>query len=174
MKNQSHMVIVYQDLWELRDIYSSFIRHALTNNERVILLHHYDNPDSIQHYLHNVDIDISRYENESSLLILDSYKSQFGLRYNKFDSIIKMLQKSRDRKTKISIIADMGSFFSRGKGIENRKHLLQFEYSLPKRLDLGINRLCLYHNQDLKRLSDNERQSLYKAHLQCFILNGNN
>jgi hypothetical protein len=81
IKTGEHSLIVYPDLAELREVYTSFCRHALIdNNNLVVILYHYDNPNNIRYYLQNIGIDAAKYENESSLLILDSYEPSHFIR----------------------------------------------------------------------------------------------
>lgn len=76
-----HSLIVYPDLTELREVYTSFCRHALIdNNNLVVILYHYDNPNNIRYYLQNIGIDAAKYEKERSLLILDSYEPSHFMR----------------------------------------------------------------------------------------------
>ncbi len=114
---------------------------------------------------------MEKYEKEHSLLILDPYEPSLFQGNNNIRIFEKsILKKSREYgKDGISIIADMGSFFYKGKGLESRKLLLSFEYSLSKKFNTNVKRICLYHKEDIKRISKSEKDSLYKFHFQCFV-----
>lgn len=168
----SHVMVVYRDLTELREIYTSFAKHALIyNNEVVVILYHYDNPNNIRYYLQNIGIDINKYEKEHSLLILDSQEPSFFKEEQDLLLFTKlMLKKSKERgKTGISIIADMGSFFYK-ETQNNMELLLSFERSLPKQFTEYIKRLCLYNVKDLNKVNEKEGKDLLISHLQCLKL----
>lgn len=170
------MLVIYQTTAKLKELYTSFSKDALSNNRAVIILHHYDNAENIRQYLSEIEYNINRYEKEGLVLILDSskpfhfHKQEDVLSFEK--AIVK--RSCEDKGNGTLMIADMGRFFSNQKHIENKKHLLSFENSLPKEFTTDIKRLCLYHKEDFKLLSSKEREVLYKSHLQCFILDDDN
>lgn len=169
--SQSHVLIVYSNLSDLREIYTSFAKYALDNNEVVIILYHYDNPSNIAYFLKDRGVDITRYEKEHSLLILDSLEPRFfQYKEDVFDFVKRISEKAKQRgKNGISIISDMGSFFYKGDSQQNKDILFAFENAIPKQFDENIKRLCLYHKDNLNRINDKEKDLLYKSHLSCSV-----
>jgi hypothetical protein len=88
-------MIVYPDLNTLREIYSRYIKFQLEeNNEIVLIIPYYETTDSVRRILsENKEINdndndlpyihVQKYENEGSLIIIDSakayFKSEIGL-----------------------------------------------------------------------------------------------
>ena len=80
----------------LRDIYSRYSKSLLENSkESIILLPTYENAGSVRHTLTQNGFDVSKFEENGSLLILDSVKGYFGLNSD-FLSTIEMLAKRAD------------------------------------------------------------------------------
>jgi hypothetical protein len=74
-----HNIMIYPDLYILREIYSRFCKTNLENNEAVMILSHYDTREVIRKYLRELQIDLDRYEKkERSLLIIDSAQDYLG------------------------------------------------------------------------------------------------
>jgi hypothetical protein len=70
----------------------------------------------------------------------------------------------------LSILGDMGAFYYMGKA----KELLEYESSLPKQFDTNLNLnlkgLCLYHQTDFDKLSEEQKQELVKHHGMAVLL----
>jgi hypothetical protein len=72
----------------------------------------------------------------------------------------------------LSILGDMGAFYYMGKA----KDLLEYESSLPKQFDANLNLnlnlkgLCLYHQTDFDKLSEEQKQKLVKHHGMAVLL----
>ena len=72
----------------------------------------------------------------------------------------------------LSILGDMGAFYYMGKA----KELLEYESSLPKQFDANLNLnlnlkgLCLYHQTDFDKLSEEQKQELVKHHGMAVLL----
>ena len=89
---RDHYMIVYPDLTTLREIYSHYIKYQLEeNNEIVLIIPYYETTDTVRRVLsekkrnddaNNNDnglpyIDVQKYENKGSLVIIDSAKAYF-------------------------------------------------------------------------------------------------
>jgi hypothetical protein len=57
----------------------------------------------------------------------------------------------------VTVIGDMGSF---GK----IDALIRWEMEIPGRFEIDLKGFCLYHMQDFKRLSETDKQKLYRHH----------
>jgi hypothetical protein len=74
----------------------------------------------------------------------------------------------------LSILGDMGAFYYMGEV----KELLEYESSLPKQFDANLNLnlnlnfkgLCLYHQTDFDKLSEEQKQELVKHHGMAVLL----
>jgi hypothetical protein len=176
-----HNIMIYPDLYILREIYSRFCKTNLENNEAVMILSHYDTREVIRKYLRELPIDLDRYEKkERSLLIIDSAEDYFGSAKD-FLFYLSIMNENAIRRSKrgILILVDMGSRYHQHRsnyrqgGID---FLLEYEESLPTKLNLKVKLLCLYHTKDFDILEAADRkQYLLKLHFRRYkvIANSN-
>jgi hypothetical protein len=176
----AHFLVIYPDLSTLREMYSHYVKSALSDegNEIVLILPFLETVDNVRHILSdiNANIDVSRYEKEQSLLIMDSLKSYFGMQNGLIPFVIQTIKSATTSgKSGLSVLADMGSFFY----YDKKDDLLQYEIALPlKYKNMNLKGFCIYHKLDFdRRLTDKERQILIEEHGKTLILlpssNGN-
>jgi hypothetical protein len=176
----AHFLVIYPDLSTLREMYSHYVKSALSDegNEIVLILPFLETVDNVRRILSDTsgDIDVSKYEKEQSLLIMDSLKSYFGLQ----DGLIPFVRQTVEYantsgKSGLSVLADMGSFFY----YDKKDDLMQYEIALPLNYkNMNLKGFCVYHKLDFdRRLTDKERQILIEEHGKTLILlpssNGN-
>jgi hypothetical protein len=171
-----HYMIVYPDLSTLREIYSHYIKFQLEeNNGIVLIIPYYETTDTVRRVLSekknndstNNDnslhyIDVQKYENEGSLVIIDSakayFKSEIGL-----ESFIQKLVKHAESlgKNGVSVITDSGSF-----SLEKREKLVDYELSLPSKYDHGmkLKRFCVNNQKDFEKLLQEQKEKLIEHH----------
>jgi hypothetical protein len=185
----SHNLLVYSDIRVLRKIYPDYVASLLDNNEIVLALTYYDHPSTLKQILLNGDnkrtnlIDIEKYVQNGSLIIVDSLKSHFnneqrhqiinnGDKLN-FLSLIRILLNHgiKSRRNGITIFSDMGSFFHRNPyhdhiynssndDNDNIIHnIMEYERSIPARYkELELKNFCLYHQSDYELHFKSKRQ----------------
>ena len=158
-----HIVLIYPNLYALREIYSHYCNIALKNDELVLILTYYETAGRIRQTLKELNIDVEKYEKENDLLIIeDSIETHSGYKKD-FVSLLKILDKRQEKRHKngISVIADMGVFFH----FQNNKDaLIDFESSLPSKFDMNVKRICNYHSGDFDRLEKYEKDGLIEPH----------
>jgi len=158
-----HVVLIYPNLYALREIYSHYCNIALKNNELVLILTYYQTAECIRQTLKELDIDVEEYEKENDLIIIeDSIEIHSGYTED-FLSLLKTLDKQQEKRGKkgLSVIADMGVFFH----FQNNKDvLIDFESSLPLKFDMNVKRICTYHMGDFERFKQYEKDNLIKPH----------
>ena len=159
---REHVVLIYPNLYALREIYSHYCNIALKNNELVLILTYYQTAECIRLTLKELDIDVEKYEKESDLIIIqDSIETHSGY-IEDFLSLLKTLDKQQEKRGKkgLSVIADMVFSF-----IFNiiKDVLIDFESSLPK-FDMNVKRICTYHAGDFERFEQYEKDNLIKSH----------
>ena len=173
----AHYIIVYHDMMTLRQIYAGYIRTQLEdNNELVLILPYYETTGTVRSILsenHNSNggsvFDVSKYEKEGSLMIIDSAEAYFTSDTD-FMSFIEKLTKQAQisGKNGISVIADLASF-----SYFNRiDKLIKYEMSLPTKYDdnMKLKGFCFYHQEDFdRRLSEEEKQKLLEHHDKALI-----
>ena len=159
---REHVVLIYPNLYALREIYSHYCNIALKNNELVLILTYYQTAECIRLTLKELDIDVEKYEKENDLIIIqDSIETHSGYTED-FLSLLKTLDKQQEKRGKkgLSVIADMGVFFHFQ---YNKDVLIDFESSLPK-FDMNVKRICTYHGGDFERFEQYEKDNLIKSH----------
>ena len=199
----AHYLLVYPDLKTLREIYPKYVNPQLQdNNELIVILTYYDPPDNIRKILsgqfdamikdspndNNNAIDVIRkYENEGSLIIMDSLKGYFGLEGNKLrpdkDGIIAFLEQLTKRaestgKNSVSVFADIGSFYHHVTSNDTNSpadKLVQYELSLPSKYNVKIKGFCIYNKADFeKRITEEQKQKLLNHHGKALMIENQN
>jgi hypothetical protein len=201
----SHYLLIYPDMKTLREIYSRYVKTQLEdNNEIVLILTYYEPPDNIRKILSDgfdtgkkeEHIAIRKYEDEASLIIMDSLKVYFGLdsgdggsnnnlllRPDK-DRIITFLEQLVEKakslgKNGVSVFADLGSFYHSSISCNGinwpdavAENLVEYELSLPSKFNnMNLKGFCIYHRADFdKGLTEEQRQKLLNHHVKRLIV----
>lgn len=192
----AHYLLIHPELRTLRKIYSRYVKTQLEEeNEIVLIISYYETADSVRQILsshtlqNNNSIDVRKYENEGSLIIMDSLKAYFGLdsdddnddaddkndngRPNK-DIIITFLKQLIEKaessgKNGVSVFADIASFYHYNNPVDK---LVEYELSLPRKYHgMKMKGFCIYHKADFeKRLTEEQRQKLLTHHGKGLLL----
>jgi hypothetical protein len=173
----AHYIIVYHDMITLRQIYSSYIKAQLEdNNEIVLMLPYYETTKMVRRILSGENnnsgsiIDVGKYEKEGSLVIIDSVKAYFGSDIDLMSFVEKLAKEAQSSgKNGISVIADLASFYY----YNQVDRLIDYEMSLPTKYDdkMKLKGFCLYHQEDFdKRLSKEQKQKLFEHHSKNIML----
>ena len=194
----THCLMVYPDIMTLRAIYSRFIRIQLEDkNEIVLILPYYETTDMVRLVLSGSNvygnditnntveysgIDVSRYEKEGSLVIVDSLKGYFGSEEGQknntgnknmdFMTFLNVLLRHAERRRKdgVTVLADMGSFYLNSH--KGSQELMRYEMSLPEKYyGKNLKGYCLYHQKDFERRFGREEQAqLLDCHSRNIML----
>jgi hypothetical protein len=163
-----HSLVIYEDLALLREFYSQYIKKGIEERNEVIqVAPFYETEDSVREVLsrEHVSLDIERWEKaEKSLLIVDSLKKYTGnispdSDYNYNKNLVNYA-KSKG-KSGVSIIADKGTFPFK----HHIDELVSFELSLPSKYDIDVKRVCVYHQKDFDKVSEEQKQKLVNHHM---------
>jgi hypothetical protein len=83
-----------------------------------------------------------------------------------FEMLAKRAESEKDGGG-CSVISDMGSFSF----LNKEKELLDYERSLPSRFNsMKCKGLCCYHQADFNRLSEDQKEQLFKHHYKNLII----
>jgi hypothetical protein len=75
----AHYILIYPDLFTLRELYSNYIQKQIEENNEMILINpFYETTDSVRQILSKKGVNVSKYEREKVLVIIDSLKEYFG------------------------------------------------------------------------------------------------
>ncbi len=159
----SHYLIVYPDLTTLREMYSQYIQRQIknNNNEIILITPFYETTDSVRQILSKSGVNVSEYEKEKELVIIDSLKEYFG---SQPDILFKRnLAKyaKQTGKNGLSIIGDIGGAYTHKSKYDD---LVDYELSLPTKFDIDMRGFCLYHQKDFNKFSDQQKQQLINHH----------
>ena len=137
-----------------------------------MILPTYENISSVKRTLIDSGLDVSRFENDDSLVILDSVKGYFESNPDILTTIEMLAKRAEsDRGGGCSVISDMGSFSL----LNKEKELLEHERSLSSRFNsMKIKVFCCYHQANFNGLSSNERDHLLEHHYKNLIITKSN
>ncbi|CAN5845116.1 hypothetical protein BH23THE1_BH23THE1_36200 [soil metagenome] len=163
-----HTLVVYEDLAILREFYSQYIKKGIEKRNEVIqLAPFYETEDSVRKVLSkgHVSLDIEKWEKaEKSLIIVDSLKKYIGSVSpdSDYDFNKNLVEYAKAMgKSGVSVIADKGTFPFKHR-IDD---LVNFELSLPSKYDLDLKRICVYHQKDFNKVSEEQKQKLLNHHM---------
>jgi hypothetical protein len=159
----SHYLIVYPDLTTLREMYSQYIRRQIKNNSNEIILINpfYETTDSVRQVLSKNGVNVSKYEKEKGLVIIDSLKEYFGSQPDMLFKRNLINYAKQNGKSGLSIIGDIGGAYTHK---SKYNELVEYELSLPSKFDVDIKAFCLYHQKDFNKFSNKQKQQLIKHH----------
>jgi hypothetical protein len=168
-----HNLVVYPCIGQFEEFYIECCKDSLLERSEIfILVTYYQQVSAVRKKLHLSGIDAARYENEGTLVILDSemaYQTNLeeSTKYN-IMILTTMLTKqvrARDKKG-ITLLSDLGTFI-----LNNRiADLLSHELSMPTRFESNIRPLCFYHNDDFNVLREEEKRRICGHHLNNLIV----
>ena len=168
-----HDILIYPDRYALREVYSRACKMALENNEAVIMLLHFETRDNVLTSLGELGIDVYNYEKkERSLLIVGSAKDYFGTAKD-FLFYLKLMSTNVSRRNKrgILVLLDVGFHYYPHR-INSRRGidlLMEYEESLPAKLDLNVKILCLYPIRDFDILKQpDQKEYLLKLYFRRY------
>ena len=169
-----HCLVIYSDLSMLRRFYSHYIPKQINDKEEIIqIMPFYETEESVRQVLYEgfkgmntdktKDGDEEEQRKENSLLIVDSLRKYGGQEniesiWNAIEKLVKYAQ--RLGKSGVSNMGDMGSFL-----FEKRiEELVNYELHLPKRFEINLKGICMYHHKDFDKVSEDQKQTIINQH----------
>jgi len=149
VKFGEHTMLILPDIYALRSAYAKFAKNRLENNEAIMILAYYDTVSGVRLFLQELEVPVTKYESEGSLVVVDGLK-EF---YHSDTSFLHHLaaieaQIKSSGKDGISVIIDMGLFFH-----GHKEDLDEFERSMSSDADFTCKSLlCCYNIADFKTL----------------------
>ena len=169
-----HNLLIYPNLRALTEVYSQYFKIRLeTNREIILFLSTYQSVNCVRRNLREVDLDVAKYEEDGSLVIIDSVRGYFGSEADVL-CLVKILSKRAQNQSRNGciVIADMGSFCL----IRKVNELMKYETNMPLKFDVynhGLIRckaFCAYHQKDFDTFTEDEKQLLFEHHYRNFIV----
>jgi hypothetical protein len=168
-----HNLVVYPCMGQFEEFYIECCKDSLLERSEIfILVTYYQQVSAVRKKLHLSGIDAARYENEGTLVILDSETAyqpnlEESAKYNIITLTTMLTKQVRAREKKgITLLSDLGTFI-----LNNRiADLLSHELSMPSRFDSNIRPICFYHNDDFNVLREEEKRRICSHHLNNLIV----
>lgn len=158
---KEHNMLLYPDLQSYREIYSECTKQALENDEVVFLATTYDSFKNVDNMLRSKGISVDEERKEGNLVIVDAVRAYQIDTYGAMNLAKSLIMRgASEKKTGVFNISDMGSFFL----MERTEDLIQYEQSLPKKMDLEFVAICAYHKDNFGILTDQQQQALLSFH----------
>jgi hypothetical protein len=179
-----HCLVIYSDLSMLRKFYSYYIPKQIKYKKEIIqIMPFYETEESVRQVLYEGYKEINRDKTlkehgdgiegrheeeeeqlkENALLIIDSLRKYSVKKNAEFiwkDNEEMVKYANGLGKNGVSIIGDMGSFLFE----KQMKELVNYEMSLPRRFEINIKGICLYHHKDFDRVSEDQKQTIIHQH----------
>ena len=171
-------IIIYPNLQTFRQIYTEYVKDQLaktgeeedddnsTRNEqlkpRIILIAtFYETIDSVKHNLNAVGVDVHKYIDNSSLVIVDAFSSYYPDVSGMKKLVASLSQRARkEGRIGVTAIVDMGFFFLFG-GDGRATELINYEASLSPKTEGGnVRGFSCYHGGNYDTLKDNQKKEL--------------
>jgi hypothetical protein len=171
-------IIIYPNLQTFRQIYTEYVKDQLaktgeeedddnsTRNEqlkpRIILIAtFYETIDSVKHNLNAVGVDVHRYIDNGSLVIVDAFSSYYPDVSGMKKLVASLSQRARkEGRIGVTAIVDMGFFFLFG-GDGRATELINYEASLAPKTEGGnVRGFSCYHGGNYDTLKDNQKKEL--------------
>jgi hypothetical protein len=172
-KYGEHNVVIYPHLDSFREIYTHLAKARIeNNNDRVLLLPHYETSKSVEQALAELDIRAKDQIEKGSLEIIDSQHAFFDPT-QKFLSVVEAsaADAQRSGKSGAIVIADMGSFFHR----QEVAALVSHECAITSDKSKGslFTIFCCYHEKDFQKLTkEQEIKMCENHHRNLFVREG--
>jgi hypothetical protein len=168
-----HNLVVYPCMGQFEEFYVECCKDSLLERSEIfILVTYYQQVSAVRKKLHLSGIDTVRYENEGTLVILDSETAyqpnlEESAKYNIIILTTMLTKQVRalDKKG-ITLLSDLGTFILN----DRIGDLLSHELSMPTRFDSNIRPLCFYHNDDFNVLREEEKRRICSHHLNNLIV----
>ncbi len=158
----AHYIIIYPDLFTLRELYSDYIQKQIEENNEMILINpFYETTDSVRQILSKKGVNVSKYEKEKVLVIIDSLKEYFGQQQSNILFIKSLTKYAKEMgKNCLSVLGHLGAYRHKSK----YNYLVDYELSLPSKYDIDMKGFCLYHQKDFDKFSDEQKEKLIEHH----------
>jgi MEDS: MEthanogen/methylotroph, DcmR Sensory domain len=158
---QEHNLLLYPDLPSFRQIYSECTKRALDNNEIVFLATTYDSFDRLEDALRSKGISVDSEKKDGNLIIVDAVRAYQVDTYGAMKVVKRLVMRAaKDGKPGVFNLSDLGSFFLS----ERIDTLIEYEQSLPKKMDFKFKAICSYHRGDFGKLAEEQQEALLLCH----------
>jgi hypothetical protein len=158
---QEHNLLIYPDLPSFRQIYSECTKQALDNDEIVFIATTYDSFERIEDALSSKGISVDNEKKDGNLIIVDALRAYQIDTYGAMNFAKDLVMRAtRDGKEGVFNLSDLGSFFLS----ERIDRLIEYEQSVPKKMDFKFKGICSYHRDNFGILAEEQQRALLFCH----------
>lgn len=165
----SHSVVIYQNLDELREIYSKYTKAALERGEMILIWPFYESTESVRSFLGEAEVNLRAEKKVCDLLTIDSYdvyhqgKQTAEQIWQVAIGIANAALEYAERTGKygVTIIADMGSFYA----YDKIDLLVDYERAFGKKLSIQVKGICCHSQVDFDKLTAEQKELILNGHL---------
>jgi hypothetical protein len=171
-----HNLVIYPGLEQFEEFYIECCKDSILDRNGIfIVVTHYQHVSSVRKKMKLLaGIDTARYENDGTLIILDSEMAyQPSVEQNGRHNIISVLtslltkySQEHDKKG-ITVVGDLGTFFLKKRITDLISHELS---TLSRIIANNIRCFCCYHKADFSVLQEEQRKRIIRHHLNNLIL----
>lgn len=166
----SHNLLIYDDLKSFESFYADYAAKWLRLNEIVLIATQYQTLDKVRTAIDRRNIDTTKHLDDGSLVIIDAQQGYFTAAdmYGTFKLAKSLAKRARkEGRRGLSWLGDMGSFV----GFLKMGDMMEYELSCPTKYeDESIRTVCCYHQADFSKLTQPQRDILYKHHFKSMAV----
>jgi MEDS: MEthanogen/methylotroph, DcmR Sensory domain len=170
---RDHNLVVYPCLPQFEEFYSECCKDSILERKEIfVVATHYQHIYAVRKKMYLAGIDAARYENDGTLVILDSetaYQptSEQTSTYNIIILTTMLMKQVREHDKKgITLLSDLGTFI-----LNNRiADLISYEQSVPATINANIRPFCCYHKDDFNLLQEEQRKRILGYHSNNLII----
>ncbi|MFQ5711998.1 MAG: MEDS domain-containing protein [Candidatus Geothermarchaeales archaeon] len=160
-----HVIFIYHDLQEKREILFIFLKAALDRDEDAVYIASEETPDQIRDAMKNFGLDVEKLEEEGSLKVLNydgvyliDGKPDIAHTSNLWRKIVDEARK-RGRKG-VRLTGETACWFEQGLTEE----LVEYEKSLHRKFEIPLIAICAYNFKTLEKARGEVVMDLIRAH----------
>ena len=150
MKTRDHVVLIYTDLRDKRDVLFTYLKAGLEDGEAAAYVASQEMPEQVKQAMRGFGVDVEGYERDGALRIIDH--RDWYLIDGKFDCLKTLSlwrELSEESKSKgfrgLRVTGEMACFFEN----DLVKELLDYEKELHRVLDIPLTAICAYDSNTL-------------------------
>lgn len=158
-----HVLMLFSSVESCREAYCRIAKARLEKGWMVVLLPYFETVEAVIHNLREHGIEVDRYRDGTSLVILDAVKQFFGSGLG-FVGYVEgaCRQAQKTGKAGVTVIADITAFHH----FEDVGAMLRYEQEMQRLLPqmANVSILCCYHRGNFDRLPRDMQQTIFSCH----------
>lgn len=158
-----HALMLFSSVESYRDAYCHIAKARLEKGWMVVLLPYFETVGAVIRNLREHGIEVDRYRDGTSLVILDAVKQFFGSGQGFADYVESAGRQAQGAgRAGVTVIADITAFHH----FEDMGAMLRYEREmqrlLPRMANVSI--LCCYHRGNFDRLPRDTQEAIFSCH----------